>query len=122
MFDPAAFRNIPLLEGFVIAWVRFTDEGMEDAAGREAIATTAITETRIEIVICRGLDSRELSITLYHEILEAVTIASLAPPESVLEFVEADFERVAHEMHENLGDATPSKLIQMLRQFGFGEK
>ena len=42
-----------------------------------------------------GFCERELSISLYHEILEAATVASLHPPDSVMEFNEGDFERAA---------------------------
>ena len=59
--------------------------------------------------------------TLYHEVLEAVSVASANPPESVLEFNEGDFEQAAQRMDEELGEATPEKLDAMLQSFGFRE-
>jgi hypothetical protein len=65
------------------------------------------------------LDERELSISLYHEILEAATVAHPAPPKSVHEFNEGDFEKAAIAWHERHGMATPEHLNEMLAQFGF---
>lgn len=47
-----------------------------------------------------ALDDRGLSINLYHEVLEAATVGAQSPPESVIDFNEGDFERVAQEMHQ----------------------
>ena len=121
MFDLTAFKGVRLRGGFRIISVEFADEPMVDAARREAIARTAIVGPQIEITIRSGLDERELSVTLYHEILEAATIGSNDPPESVLELGEADFERIAYAMHEDLGSASPENLNRMLQQFGFRE-
>ena len=73
------------------------------------------------MIIRSGLSRRELSITLYHEVLEAATVASLHPPGSVMEFNEGDFERVARIMHTELGDVSPEKLNRMLQSHNFGE-
>ena len=121
MIDPAAFEKVHLHGGFVITEIKFTDEPMADALGREAIAQTSIVGRRFRMIIRSGLSDRELSITLYHEILEAATVASIHPPESVMEFNEGDFERVAQSMHIELGDASPGTLNRMLQSHGFGE-
>jgi hypothetical protein len=65
------------------------------------------------------LTEDEQSISLYHEILEAATVAAHNPLESVLEFNEAEFERAAGSLHARLGRATPERLNQMLAEFGF---
>ena len=69
-----------------------------------------------------GLDERELSVTLYHEILEAAAAASADPPASVMDFNKADFERTAYAMHNELGEASPENLNRMLQLHGFGEE
>lgn len=48
--------------------------------------------------------------TLYHEILEATAAASADPPASVMDFNEADFERTAYAMPDELGEASPENL------------
>jgi hypothetical protein len=65
------------------------------------------------------LDEHELSISLYHEVLEAATLAAEHPPASVLDFNEGDFERAAQDAHARRGVASPETLNQMLEEFGF---
>jgi hypothetical protein len=62
-----------------------------------------------------------LSVTFYHEVLEAATVACSAPPASVIDFNEADFERTAYAMHEKFGPASPENLSRMLQFHGFRE-
>ena len=119
MIDAAAFKNTRLRGGFVIVTVEFTNEPMVDALGREAIAKTGIVGISFDLRIRAGLDERELSVTLYHEILEAAAVASSDPPASVLDFNEADFERTAYAMHNELGAASPENLNRMLQLHGF---
>ena len=57
---------------------------------------------------------------MYHEILEAATIASPNPPANVIEFNEGDFER-AHSAHEQFGVASAENLNRMLQSSGFTE-
>ncbi len=47
---------------------------------------------------------------------------SSGPPASVLDFNEADFERAACAMHDELGEASPENLSRMLQLHGFGEE
>ena len=86
MVDPASFKNVRLLGGFVIADIQFTDAPMVDALEREAVAQTRITGREFRLLIRAGLSERELSISLYHEILEVATVGSWPPPASVMEF------------------------------------
>ena len=95
---------------------------MVDAVGREAIAKTAIVGRSFDLLLRAGLEERELSVTLYHEILEAVAVASSDPPAGVLDFNEADFERTAYAMRDELGEASPENLNHMLQLHGFGEE
>ena len=100
MLDAGELRGTRLRGRFIIVAVEFTREPMVDAEGREAIAKTGIVGMRIDLLIRACLDQRELSVTLYHEILEAAAVAISDPPEIVMDFNEADFERVAHAMHD----------------------
>ena len=65
------------------------------------------------------LDEYELSVSLYHEVLEAATVAADRPPNTVLEFNEGHFESAARSAHGRFGVASPEKLNQMLAEFGF---
>ena len=122
MMDPASFKKVRLRGGFVIAGVKFTHAPMRDALEREAVAQTRIVGGRFHVLIQAGLSDRELSISLYHEILEAATVASLHPPGSVMELNEGDFERAAQTAHAEWGDATPENLNRMLQSYGFREE
>ena len=121
MIDPSSFKNVRLQGGFVIADLQFSDVPMLDALEREAVAQTRIIGREFRLLIQAGLSDRELSISLYHEILEAATVGSWPPPESVLEFNEGDFEQAAQAAHEKWGDATPENLNRMLQSYGFLE-
>ena len=70
-------------------------------------------------MIRRDLGEAELSVTLYHEILEAVTVACDHPPASVLEFNEGDFEQAAKTAHARWGPASPHNLNRRLQFHGF---
>jgi hypothetical protein len=122
MIDPASFRNIRLRGGFVIVGVEFTRALMRDALERDAVAHTRIVGGQFHVLIQAGLSDRELSISLYHEILEAATVASLHPPGSVMDFNEGDFERAAQAAHAEWGDASPDNLNRMLQSYGFREE
>ena len=65
------------------------------------------------------MSEEELSITLYHEILEAASVAIANPPANVMDFNEADFERAAREAHERWGNASPANLNLLLQFHGF---
>jgi hypothetical protein len=122
MIDPASFKHFRLHGGFVIADLQFTDAPMLDALEREAVAQTRIIGREFRLLIQAGLSERELSISIYHEILEAATVGSWPPPDSVLEFNEGGFERAAQAAHAEWGTATPEKLNHMLQFHGFREE
>ena len=122
MIDPTSFKNVRLRGGFVITDIQFTAAPMVDALEREAVAQTRITGREFRLLIQAGLSERELSISLYHEVLEAATVGSWPPPDSVLEFNEGNFEQAAQAAHEKWGDATPENLNRMLQSYGFREE
>ena len=122
--DEAALRRLTdckLHGGFRIARVRLVDEPLFDAIGREAIARTVIVGSSFDIELRRLADD-EVSISLYHEVLEAATVAVATAPASVAAYNEADFERAARDVHARLGAATAENLDRMLQSFGFHEQ
>jgi hypothetical protein len=122
MIDIRSFTNLEIQGGFVIREVEFTDKPMVDALGREAVATTRIVGRELRIAIRAGLPDNELSITFYHEVLEAATLAALSPPATVVDFNEGSFERAAKEAYQKWGEAAPASINDMLLFYGFGEK
>jgi len=118
---PASLKDIRLRGGFHIAEIEFTHEPMTDALGRDATAQTRIVGNEFRMLIRAGLSDSDLSVTVYHEILEAASVASLHPPATVLDFNEGDFESAAKRMHDELGEATPATVDAMLQSFGFRE-
>jgi len=59
---------------------------------------------------------------LYHEILEAASVAMAEPPASVMDFNELDFERAARQAHGRWGNASPANLNLLLQFHGFRGK
>jgi len=119
VIDIRPFRNLQLRGGFVIEEIQLTNIPMVDAIGREAVAQTKIVVRGFRLFIRAGLNDEELSVTLYHEILEAAAVADDDPPAAVLDFNEADFERAAREAHERWGYASPDNLNRLLQFHGF---
>jgi hypothetical protein len=119
VLDLAAFQNLALRGGFVIVEIRLTSQFLLDPLGRPATAQTVIRGSRFHVFLRNDLNDAELSVSLYHEVLEAATVAADQPPEPVLEFNEGDFERAAQSAHTRLGVASPEHLNQMLAEFGF---
>lgn len=119
MLDLRPFQNLELRGGFVIAQVQLTAEPLMDPLERTASAQTIIRAQRFHIFLRADMDERELSISLYHEVLEAATVAADQPPNTVIEFNEGDFERSAQSAHSRLGTASAETLNRMLEEFGF---
>ena len=117
--DLAEYRGLALGGGFILSEVTVSAEPLLDAIGRPAAALTRVTGRKFEIHLAENLSESELSISLYHEVLEAATVAALRPPTAVCELNEAGFESAARQMHRRLGIASPSNLNQMLAVFGF---
>ena len=119
VIDIRQFKNLRLHGGFIMKDIGLTDEPIMDAIGREAIAQTSAIAREFRLLIRAGLSEAELSITLYHEILEAASVAIANPPDNVIEFNEGDFEHAAREAHERWGNATPANLNLLLQFHGF---
>ena len=119
MLDLAPFQNLPLRGGFILVEAQLTAQPLLDPIERAAEALTVVRGTRFHIYLRADMDERELSISLYHEVLEAATLAAKSPPATVLDFNEGDFERAAQDAHSRHGVASPASLNQMLANFGF---
>ena len=119
VIDLRQFKNLWLHGGFILKDIALADDPIVDALGREAIGQTRIIAREFRLLIRSGLSEKELSITLYHEILEAASVAIANPPAGVVDFNEADFERAARDPHERWGDASPAKLDLLLQFHGF---
>jgi hypothetical protein len=105
--------------GYVIGRIELTKEPLADPIGREATGITRTSGRTLSIFIRCGLNPRELSVTLYHEVLEAMTLAVTRPPRLMKGFNEGDFERAAQKMHDQLGQVSPRKLNRMLQLHNF---
>ncbi len=114
VIDLRQFKNLQLHGRFIIKDIELTAAPIVDAIGREAIAQTSAIAREFRLLIRDGLSEAELSVTLYHEILEAASVAIANPSASVMDFNEADFERAAREAHERWGTASPANLNHLL--------
>ena len=114
--------RITVRGGFVIVDVEFVAKPLVDAIGRPAVAKTQIIGREFRLTVLSGLSSKEKSVTLYHEVLEGMTVASAETPTSVQDFNEGDFERAAHEAHKRFGPASPTSVNTMLQFYGFREE
>ncbi len=119
MIDINQFKNLRLHGRFIITNIGLTDGPIVDAIGREAIAQTSAVARQFQLLVRSGLSEEELSITLYHEILEAASVAIASPPVGVMDFTEADFEQAARDAHERWGNASPANLNLLLQFHGF---
>jgi hypothetical protein len=119
VIDIRQFKNLRLHGGFIVKDIELTNAPIVDAIGREAIAQTSAIAREFRLRIRAGLSEAELSVTLYHEILEAASVAIASSPANVMDFNEADFERAAREAHERWGNASPANLNLLLQFHGF---
>jgi hypothetical protein len=119
VIDINQFKNLRLHGRFIITNIGLTDGPIVDAIGREAIAQTSAVARQFQLLVRSGLSEEELSITLYHEILEAASVAIASPPVGVMDFTEADFEQAARDAHERWGNASPANLNLLLQFHGF---
>lgn len=119
MIDLDSFTGAHLCGGFLLNGITVSAQPMLDPIGRPALARTVIIAAELEIELQPGMSDEEVSISIYHEVLEAAAVAAAHPPVAVMEMNEADFESVARRMHATLGQATPESLNRMLEMHGF---
>jgi hypothetical protein len=114
-----AFDNLEFPSGHFIESIRLVEAKMLDPIGRPALAKSIIEGKRIRIEISDQLDSREVAVSIYHEVLEALTVAVDTPPQSVLELNEAGFEKEAHEAYAIYDSPTPERVLSWIKSKGF---
>jgi hypothetical protein len=119
VLDLTPFQNLRLRGGFELLQVRLVAQPLLDPIERAATAQTLIRGRHFQIFLRADLDQREISVSLYHEVLEAATVAADVPPKAVTEFNEGHFERAARDAFDRLGVASPETLNQLLAEFGF---
>ena len=100
MTDVTRLVGLKLRGGFRIAAIEVSAKPLTDAIGRDAVAQTTISGRDFRLLIRNGLDETELSVTLYHEVLEAAAVGADECPQQVVEFNEGDFERAAQAAHK----------------------
>jgi hypothetical protein len=113
------FENLEFPSGHFIESIRLVEAKMLDPIGRPALAKSIIEGKRIRIEISDQLDSREIAVSIYHEVLEALTVAVDAPPQSVMELNEAGFEKEACEAYDVFGSPTPEIVLSWIKSKGF---
>ena len=119
VIDLSALQNLRLRGDFTIVRLELTNEPIADAIGREARARTRIVGRGFDLLIRAGLSQLELSVTLYHEILEAAKAAIENLPAAIRQLNEGDFDRAAYQAHEQFGEVSPQNLDRMLQLYGF---
>src|SRR5205809_6207925 len=119
MIDLSALQNLRLRGDFTIVRLELTNEPIADAIGREARARTRIVGRGFDLLIRAGLSQLELSVTLYHEILEAAKAVIENPPATFRELNEGDFDRAAYQSHGQVGAGSPQKLDWLSQLYGF---
>jgi hypothetical protein len=122
MINLSELRNLRLPGGFVLRNVEMNQGPMLDPIGRSALAKTQIVGSQLTVTLQSSLGEEETSVTLYHEILEAMLVACAEPSVILREFNEGDFERAAYECHNLLGSASGVNLVHMLHLYGFREE
>jgi len=117
--DLDQFSNLQLPEGFRLLGVELVDLPMLDAIGRPALARAVIENGTIAIYLARDQTPTEMSVSIYHEVMEAMTVAVVSPPPAVCDLNEAGFERAAIDAHRRCGLANAASVLTFLRDFGF---
>jgi len=119
MFSADDFFGLFLGDGFSIVQITVVEEPIEDLFGKPAAGRTLIAHRGLHIAIAAALDEKEKSVTLYHEVLEAMTVMASHGPDAVRDFGEQDFEREGYRAFDRFGPASPSTLLAMLQFYGF---
>src|SRR5262245_20359390 len=104
--DLSLFLNLRLPGGCIVSEIQLIPGPMIDPIGRPALAKTTIQFPQIAIVLDNAQSPDEQSVSIYHELLEGLTVALPSPPEAVIDFCETDFEREARRAFDTLGVAT----------------
>jgi len=113
-----AFDGFDLPGIFLLQKIIISPAELVDPLGRPALAKSVIQGKNSTLV---AQSEEEQSVAIYHEMLEALTVAFDEPPESVILMNEADFEQAAREAHQKFGFASPDAVLSFLKGYGFYE-
>jgi len=119
--DLAQFNGLQLPQDFVLLGVKFVEAPMCDAIVRPALAKAVIEGNTISMDLAYNQSPEELSVSLYHELREAMTVGVVSPPRMVCDLNEAGFEQAAKDSHREHGLASARSVLMFLREFGFTE-
>jgi hypothetical protein len=119
--DLESFAYLQLPGGFILRGIEIEDAPMLDAIGRPALAKAVIEDQTISISLAAKQAPHEMSVSVYHELLEAMTVGHAHPPDAVSDSNEAGFEAAAIEAHRRHGLANPASVITFLHEYGFPE-
>ena len=115
-----AFDGLELPGNFLVQGIHFSPAELIDPLGRPALAKSVIQGKSIAIFLT-SQSEEEQSISIYHEMLEALTVAFDTPPEPVMLMNEADFEQAGRDAHRKFGLASPTTVVSFLKAYGFYE-
>lgn len=117
--DLEQFNDLQLPQGFRLLGVETAEAPMLDAIGRPALARAVIENSTVSIYVAADQSPAEISVSIYHELLEAMTVGVPSPPIDVCDLNEAGFEQAAKDAHRRHGLANSSSVLIFLREFGF---
>ena len=117
--DLEQFNDLQLPQGFRLLGVEIAEAPMLDAIGRPALARAVIENSTISIYLAVDQSPAEISVSIYHEVLEAMTVGVQSPPAEVCDLNEAGLEQAAREAYRRHGLANPASVLTFLREFGF---
>ena len=119
--DLGQFSNLQLSQGFRLVGIEIVEGPMLDAIGRPALAKAVIESNTIRIYLAAGQTPGEMSVSIYHEVLEAMTIGVPVPPPRVFNLTEAGFEQAAQDAYQRHGLANKVSVINFIHELGFGQ-
>ena len=102
-----AFDGFDLPGNFLLQKIIISPAELVDPLGRPDLAKSVIQGKNITITLV-AQSEEEQSVSIYHEMLETLTVAFDEPPESVILMNEADFEQAAREAHQKFGSSANS--------------
>ena len=117
--DFEQFSDLLLPQGICLLGVEVAEAPMLDAIGRPALARAVIENGTIAIYLAADQAPAEMSVSTYHERLEAMTVGVASPPLAVCDLNEAGFERAAQDAHLRYGLANAASVLIFLHEFGF---
>jgi hypothetical protein len=105
----------------------FSIESISVAEGKLGSRGTSLGQTTIEpirsgkmtIPLAPGQTPYEQSVSIYHEVLEAVSLDAKKPPAMLLDLSEQDYDLLAYMAQEQFGTATVENLQKLLVALGF---